>query len=131
MFCPKCGHEVDEGLSFCGECGFRLNDSRPESKPGNSTMHMCSQILLWATAPVLLLLRMVLQEQDTSFSGWRMETYYYLPSEMKVALMVFSIFTLGVSLYLESKSRIPKVAASVGECIIVLFACICIVMIEF
>lgn len=29
MFCPKCGSEMPEGSRFCGECGFRMEETMP------------------------------------------------------------------------------------------------------
>lgn len=94
-------------------------------------MHTYSQILLWATAPLVLLLRMMFQEQH-EVAGWMSSiTYNYLPSGMKAALMLLSVFILGTSLYLECKSRVPKIVLTIVECIIVMLVCVCSIMIEY
>jgi hypothetical protein len=35
MICPKCGHAVNAGVVFCGECGATIPDTKPEpASPG-------------------------------------------------------------------------------------------------
>lgn len=36
MNCPKCGKEIEAGLPFCGECGFRINQM-PQASQMNPT----------------------------------------------------------------------------------------------
>lgn len=132
MYCPKCGNQEDDNKKFCSSCGASLQGTALENGPKNSKMHTYSQILLWATAPLVLLLRMMFQEQGIGYS-WRQYTYYYLPSGMKVALMVLSVFMLGTSLYLESKNQASKIALTAltaVECIIALAICFVIVMVQ-
>lgn len=39
MFCPKCGKEVQEGSSFCGNCGASLGDKAANAAGGNGAQN--------------------------------------------------------------------------------------------
>ena len=42
MFCPKCGKEVQEGSSFCGNCGASLGDKAASAAGGASAQNASS-----------------------------------------------------------------------------------------
>lgn len=35
-FCPKCGAQVADGATFCLNCGYKLSEAQPVSKPPQS-----------------------------------------------------------------------------------------------
>lgn len=38
MKCPKCGHEMRRGSTFCDQCGCRLQESKPKKSPAEKKL---------------------------------------------------------------------------------------------
>lgn len=109
MFCPNCGNKIDEGNVFCSSCGHRVNqEMKAESgTEPDKKLYKYSWFMIWATLPVILLLRLICQEEGVGY-GWRAYTYYYVPDTMKVVLVLITLFILGTALYLKTKSGVSE-----------------------
>lgn len=135
MFCSNCGKEVDDKSSFCSSCGCAINRT---IKSNNVTTDVTSDeklykyawLLICATAPLSLLLRLICQEEGVGY-GWRAYTYYYVPTTMRVVITLMSVSMLGSALYLRAKSGKEKSVGMVIAAIIVFLLSMALVMTEW
>ena len=120
MFCSNCGNKIDEGNAFCSSCGHRVNQGmKAESRTEpDEKLYKYSWFMIWATLPVIILLRLICQVEGEGYGGWRPYTYYYVPSTMKMVLVLITLFMLGTALYLKTKSGVSESRKNVKAIIV-------------
>lgn len=100
MYCNRCGSLMNPNGNFCSVCG----QSSKQTTAFNNKLLDFSKYLMVATSPLILILRMLLQEETIGF-GWSGEyTYYSIPGRFRVVMAVIAFGMLSTSLYLKSKS---------------------------
>ncbi|MBQ3124141.1 MAG: zinc ribbon domain-containing protein [Clostridia bacterium] len=104
MYCNKCGNPINAGANFCPACGKNIGVSYNSNQ---KKLLEYSKYLIGATPPVLLILRMLMQEERSGF-GWSKYTYHTVPSNYKVIMIVIALGMLGTALYLKSRSGLKS-----------------------
>lgn len=116
MYCNKCGNPINAGANFCPACGKNIGVS---SNSNQKKLLEYSKYLMIATTPLMLILRMLMQEEKTGY-GWKAYTYYIVPDSYKVIMIVIALGLLATSLYLKIKSG-QKSKFVIAGCIISAF----------
>lgn len=135
MFCSNCGKEVDEKNTFCSSCGCALNkpidvSNTVSETANNEKLYKYAWLLICATVPLSLLLRLICQEEGIGY-GWRAYEYYYVPTTMRVVITLMSAFMIGSALYLRAKSGKEKSVGMIVAAIIVFLLSMVLVMTEW
>lgn len=119
MYCNKCGNPINAGANFCPACGKNIGVS---SNSNQKKLLEYSKYLMIITAPLMLILRMLTQEERTGF-GWREYTYYTVPGNYRVIMAVIAVGLLGTSLYLKNKSGLKSKFVVIGCIVSAIVSC--------
>ena len=120
MYCNKCGNPINAEENFCSVCGKNI---RVSFSSNQKKLLEYSKYLMIITAPLMLILRMLTQEEGTDF-GWSGEyTYYTVPGNYRVIMAVIAVGLLGTSLYLKNKSGLKSKFVVIGCIVSAIVSC--------
>lgn len=132
MYCRKCGKELGAEHNFCMSCGEPVVNREIGQADGvvgtNERYLFFSKLLAIALSPVMLLLRIVLQESVVDYSGWRPSEIAVIPDETKPFLMLFAVAVAVIAIILAAaakkipnKNRVMPIVLSVADIFISFF----------
>ena len=129
-FCRMCGKEMSQTSLFCSECGTPVNrDYVPRTvqptqnqyypvqnshniEP-SSSRSIISLILSIVNLPIMIILRLAVQETYTDTSGWRAHESTRVPEDSRGLLLL-----LAITIAITSIAVIPTKQITVGGVIL-------------
>ena len=129
-FCRTCGKEMSQTSLFCSECGTPVNGNyvpkttqsiqnqyypvhNSNNNEPSSSRSIISLILAIANLPIMIVLRLAVQETYTVTGGWRAYESTRVPEDARGLLLLLAISIAGTSI-----AVIPTKQITVGGVIL-------------
>lgn len=102
MFCQNCGKNVDEGVSFCPQCGANLNGAAPAPQAQQADQNIPATIIF---KPGKLFIQLLITKGVIEIDGVKYQASMGGSTEIKLPAKPVSIFCYGLELGFIKNNR--------------------------
>lgn len=111
MFCPSCGKDVNAGLSYCNQCGARLNGAGdPRAIPASSFNMTLGAVLALPFVGLAMMLGVIAALKNGM--GFKDDFIFVVTF---LTFILFAIAEIACVIMLLTRSRAPKAAKHRGK----------------